>query len=59
MAKSRTLISLWQGGLCFPAALPALIFDIKLPPFNLISVNLDFKKYTSKQCGGFVIFVDG
>jgi len=58
MAQSRELISLRQGGLYFPATLPTLIFDIKLPPFHPISVNLAFKKEASKQCGGFVIFVD-
>lgn len=58
MAQSRTLIYPQQGGLRFPIILPAVIFDIKLPRFDPISVNQASKEEALKQCGGFVIFVD-
>lgn len=49
MAQRRTLIYPRRGGLCFPATLPAVIFDIKLRCFNPISVNPAFKEEASNS----------
>lgn len=49
MAQRRTLIYLLRGGLCFPATLPAVVFDIKLRYFNPISVNPAFKEEASNS----------
>lgn len=58
MAQSGTLIHPRQSGLCFPATWPAVILNIKPPPFNPVSVNPAFKEEALKQCGGgFVTFL--